>query len=151
MKHQSAPFFSLPDQTGTVRSLSEFKGQKILLYFYPKDMTPGCTTETLGFQDLKSEFEKYNTIIIGISKDTIASHVKFCDKYNLNIILLSDTDATTINDYGVWKEKKMFGKTSMGISRESFLVDENGMIVKHWDKVKPATHPNEVLEHIQSI
>lgn len=151
MEHQTAPHFSLPDQTETTQSLSDFTDRKVLLYFYPKDMTPGCTTETLGFQDLKSAFEKNNTVIIGISKDTVGSHQKFCDKHNLDIILLSDTDMTMIQDYGVWKEKKMFGKTSMGISRESFLIDEHGTIMKHWQKVKPALHPQEVLEYIQSL
>ena len=108
-------------------------------------MTPGCTTETIGFQERKSEFEKENTIIIGISKDNITSHQKFCEKHNLDIILLSDESTNMIQDYKVWKEKSMFGKKYMGISRESFLIDENGIIIKHWPKVKPVSHPQEVL------
>ncbi|MCI5051206.1 MAG: thioredoxin-dependent thiol peroxidase [Candidatus Pacebacteria bacterium] len=151
MEQQKAPAFNIPDQKGKERGLEEFKGQKILLYFYPKDMTPGCTTETIGFQDLKEDFKKLNTTIIGISKDSVASHEKFCEKHNLDIILLSDEETTMIQEYGVWQEKSMFGKKYMGISRESFLVDEEGIIMKHWDKVKPAHHPQEVLDYISSL
>lgn len=146
-----APTFSLHDQTGTIRTLAEFNGKNILLYFYPKDMTPGCTTETLGFQELKEQFEKQNTIIIGISKDTVASHQKFCDKHNLDIILLSDPETKMIQDYGVWKEKSMFGKKYMGISRESFLINKTGKIINHWEKVKPVSHPQEVLKFVSEL
>lgn len=114
-------------------------------------MTPGCTTETIGFQDLKADFEKENTVIIGISKDSSASHKKFCDKHNLDIILLADTETTMIQDYGVWKEKTMFGKKYMGISRESFLIDETGMVLEHWSKVKPVSHPQKVLDYIKKL
>lgn len=150
MNNISAPFFSLPDQTGTTRTLTEFSGKKILIYFYPKDMTPGCTTETIGFQELKNEFEKYNTVIIGVSKDTIESHQKFCSKHNLDIILLSDEETKMIQQYKVWKEKTMFGKKYMGISRESFLINEEGVIIQHWSKVKPVEHPKEVLDYIKN-
>lgn len=148
MEHIHASQFNLPDQTGTHRTSSEFIGKKILLYFYPKDMTPGCTTETLGFQEMKKDFENLNTVIIGVSKDTVASHQKFCEKHNLDIILLSDESTDMIQAYGVWKEKNMYGKTYMGISRESFLIDEAGLIIKHWEKVKPATHPQEVFNFL---
>lgn len=150
MEQKQAPQFSLPDQTGTIRELSEFVGKNILIYFYPKDMTPGCTTETIGFQQMKQDFEKHNTIIIGVSKDSVSSHQKFCDKHNLDIILLSDESTDMIQKYNTWKEKSMFGKKYMGISRESFLVNTDGVIEKHWEKVKPVSHPQEVLEYLQS-
>lgn len=151
MINTPAATFSLPDQTDTIRTSEEFLGKKILLYFYPKDMTPGCTTETIGFQSLKTEFEQENTLIIGISKDSVASHKKFCSKHDLDIILLSDTETNMIQDYGVWQEKSMFGKKYMGISRESFLIDEKGIIIRHWPKVKPVSHPQEVLEYIKTL
>lgn len=151
LENTQAPDFHLANQNKKYYSLSDFKGKKIVLYFYPKDMTPGCTTETLGFQDLKSQFEQENTVVIGISKDSSERHQKFCEKHNLNIILLADTEVTTIKDYKVWKEKSMFGKKYMGISRESFLVNEKGLIIKHWQKVKPNTHPQEVLEYIKKL
>jgi peroxiredoxin Q/BCP len=151
METKKAPLFNLPDQTGVNRSLEEFKGSKVILYFYPKDMTPGCTLETIGFQELKAEFEKNNTLVIGISKDSIESHQKFCKKHNLDIILLSDIDAKMVANYDVWKEKSMFGKKYMGISRESFLVDEKGMIMKHWSKVNPLQHPKEILKFIKEL
>lgn len=151
MIDKKVPQFSLPDQTGSNRTLNEFKGKNILIYFYPKDMTPGCTVETIGFQDLKVEFEKENTLVIGVSKDSVKSHQKFCEKHTLDIILLSDESTDMIQSYGVWKEKSMFGKKYMGISRESFLVDKNGMMIKHWAKVKPVSHPKEVLEFVQSL
>lgn len=150
MEHTQAPIFSLPDQTGTIRTLSDFSGKNVLIYFYPKDMTPGCTTETLGFQENKDNFEKLNTVIIGVSKDSVKSHQKFCDKHNLDIILLSDESTDMIQSYGVWQEKSMFGKKYMGISRESFLVNGEGVIEKHWEKVKPAIHPKEVLEYLEA-
>ncbi|MFT7327843.1 MAG: peroxiredoxin Q/BCP [Crocinitomicaceae bacterium] len=149
MEQQKAPHFSLPDQTGKFRTLEEFIGKNIIIYFYPKDMTPGCTTETLGFQELKKEFEKANAIVLGVSKDSVASHQKFCDKHSLDIILLSDTETTMIQEYGVWQDKSMFGKKYKGISRESFLINEKGIVVKHWNKVKPISHPKEVLEFIK--
>ena len=149
MNHKKAPNFNIPDQTGISRNLLEFSGKKVLLYFYPKDMTPGCTIETIGFQELKQEFVKENTIIIGISKDSVERHQEFCSKHNLDIILLADTETKMIQEYGVWKEKSMFGKKYMGISRESFLVDESGFITKQWEKVNPAKHPQEVLEYLK--
>lgn len=151
MEHIQAPSFSLPDQFGTIRTLEDFRGQNILIYFYPKDMTPGCTIETIGFQDMQADFQKENTLIIGVSKDSVERHQKFCKKYDLNIILLSDENTNMIQKYGVWKEKSMFGKKYMGISRESFLIDTEGVIMHHWSKVKPLSHPQEVLSYLQGI
>lgn len=147
--NKKAPTFKLPDQLGNIRTLDEFKGNYVLLYFYPKDMTPGCTVEAQGFQDLHTKFKKQNTVIIGISKDSIEQHQKFCDKEKLDIILLSDTETSMIQKYGVWKEKSMFGKKYMGISRESFLVDPKGIIINHWKKVNPINHPKQVLEYVK--
>lgn len=149
MENKKAPEFTLLDQNGTTHSLTDFLGQNILVYFYPKDMTPGCTTETLGFQEHKKDFEKLNTLVIGVSKDSIKSHKKFCEKHNLDIILLSDETTNMIQNYKVWKEKSMFGKKYMGISRESFLINEKGLIVKHWKKVDPIKHPQEVLDYLK--
>jgi peroxiredoxin Q/BCP len=150
MEHIKAPNFSLPDQSGNNRTLTDFSGQNILLYFYPKDMTPGCTTETIGFQENKENFEKMNTLVIGVSKDSVKSHEKFCEKHNLDIILLSDVEATLIKEYGVLQEKSMLGKKYMAISRESFLINTDGIIEKHWEKVNPAKHPQEVLDYLRS-
>ncbi|MFT6361214.1 MAG: peroxiredoxin Q/BCP [Candidatus Paceibacteria bacterium] len=151
MEQQQAPTITTTDHAGNTINLSQYRGQKVFLYFYPKDMTPGCTTEALGFQDLYKEFKKENTEILAVSKDSQSSHQKFCDKHGLNFPILMDEDTKIAEDYGVWKEKSMFGKTYMGISRESFLINEEGVILKHWDKVKPAVHPQEVLEYIRSL
>lgn len=149
-ENKKALLFNLPDQHGNKRHINEFAGKKILLYFYPKDMTPGCTIETIGFQEMKKDFAKLNTIIIGISKDSVERHQKFCEKHNLDIILLSDVDAKVLEKYNVWVEKSMFGKKYMGISRESFLIDETGKVIKHWGKVQPISHPKEVLEYLKN-
>jgi peroxiredoxin Q/BCP len=148
MENKAAPQFTTTDHMGNNQSLSQYQGQKILLYFYPKDMTPGCTTEALGFQDLYKEFVMNNTQVLAVSKDTRDSHQKFCDKHGLQFPLLMDTEGTIAEAYGVWKEKSMFGKKYMGISRESFLINEQGIIIKHWEKVSPAQHPQEVLDYI---
>ncbi|MCA9351924.1 thioredoxin-dependent thiol peroxidase [Patescibacteria group bacterium] len=151
MEHQQAVQFTTTDQHGNTITLEQYRGKKVVLYFYPKDMTPGCTTEALGFQDLYNTFKKHNTEILAVSKDNQASHQKFCDKHGLEFPLLVDEDGTLVQAYGVWKEKSMYGKTYMGISRESFLIDEHGVMVKHWDNVKPATHPQEVLDYITNM
>ena len=148
MSHNKAPKFSTTDHTGKEQNLEQYKGQKLLLYFYPKDMTPGCTVEAQGFQDLYKEFVLNNTQILAVSKDSQDSHEKFCNKHGLEFPLLMDTDGKIAESYGVWKEKSMFGKKYMGISRESFLIDEQGIILKHWEKVNPAEHPQEVLDYI---
>jgi thioredoxin-dependent peroxiredoxin len=141
--------FSLPDQTGVLQTQQNYKGKKVLIYCYPKDMTPGCTLETIGFQELKQDFEKNNTVIIGISKDSTSSHQKFCEKHSLDITLLSDESGEFLGNLGVIKEKSMFGKKYQGISRESFLFDEQGELVYHWEKVSPLSHPKQVLSYIE--
>ena len=151
MEHKKAPTFSTTDQNGNEQSLSDYKGQYVLLYFYPKDMTPGCTIEAQGFQEKYKEFVLHNTQVLGVSGDDQASHKKFCEKNNLEFPLLVDTKHTIAQDYGVWKEKSMFGKKYMGISRESFLINPNGEVLKHWDTVKPLDHPQEVLNYLHEI
>lgn len=140
-----APDFSLPDQNGTMHTLEEYKGRKVILYFYPKDNTPGCTKQACGFGELYPQFMEKDAVVIGISKDTVASHKKFEEKFNLPFTLLSDTELEVIKAYDVWKEKKNYGKVSMGIVRTTYLIDENGIIVKGFDKVKAADNPAQML------
>jgi len=139
-----APSFKLPGDGGSEISLAQFKGQKVVLYFYPKDDTPGCTTESCAFRDNLKEFEKLNTQIIGISKDSPKSHDKFKTKYKLNFPLASDEDGKTCEAYGVWTEKSMYGKKYMGIERSTFLIDEQGKIEHIWRNVKVDGHVDEV-------
>ena len=140
-----APAFMLADKDGRMVSLSDFLGKKVVLYFYPKDNTPGCTRQACAFAAAYGEFEKKNAVVIGISKDSVTSHEKFAEKYNLPFILLSDPDLQAIRAYGVWQEKKLYGKTSMGVVRTTFLIDEKGIIVKVMPKVKPDTNATEML------
>ncbi len=140
-----APAFTLADKDGRMVSLSDFLGKKVVLYFYPKDNTPGCTRQACAFAAAYGEFEKKNAVVIGISKDSVTSHEKFAEKYNLPFILLSDPDLQAIRAYGVWQEKKLYGKTSMGVVRTTFLIDEKGIIVKVMPKVKPDTNAADVL------
>ena len=140
-----APVFTLADKGGKMVSLSDFLGKKVVLYFYPKDNTPGCTRQACAFAAAYSEFEKKNAVVIGISKDSVASHEKFAEKYNLPFILLSDPELQAIQAYCVWQEKKLYGKTSMGVVRTTFLIDEQGKILKVMPKVKPDTNAAEVL------
>ena len=142
-----APDFSLPDQNGTIRSLSDFNGQKIVLYFYSKDMTSGCTKQACGFAELYPQFTEKGAAVIGISKDTVASHQRFGEKYSLPFILLSDPDLTVIQAYDVWKEKTNYGKPTMGVVRTTYLI-ENGVIVKAFGKVKAADNPKQMLEEL---
>ena len=151
MENKNAPNINTTDHNGNIINLADYKEQKVLLYFYPKDMTPGCTTEALGFEERYKKFKEHNTEIFAVSKDSQTSHQKFCNKHDLTFPLLMDEETKIVQDYDVWKEKSMYGKKYMGISRESFLIDENGIIIKHWEKVKPATHPQEVLEYIESL
>ncbi len=141
-----APVFTLADKDGKMVSLSDFLGKKVVLYFYPKDNTPGCTRQACAFAAAYSEFEKKNAVVIGISKDSVASHEKFAEKYNLPFILLSDPELQAIQAYGVWQEKKLYGKTSMGTVRTTFIIDEQGKIMKVMPKVNPDTNAAEVLE-----
>ena len=140
-----APAFTLADKDGKMVSLSDFLGKKVVLYFYPKGNTPGCTRQACAFASAYSEFEKKNAVVIGISKDSVSSHEKFAEKYNLPFILLSDPELQAIQTYGVWQEKKLYGKISMGVVRTTFLIDEQGKILKVMPKVQPDTNAAEVL------
>lgn len=146
-----APNFTLPDQDGNEHTLSEYKGKKVLLYFYPKDMTSGCTVEAQLFRDNYSKLQDLGVEVIGISKDDIKSHKKFADKHELPFTLLADTETKVNQSYGVWKEKSMYGKKYMGTQRDSFLIDEEGKLIKHYVKVKPATHIDEVLSDLATL
>ena len=141
-----APDFTLPDKDGTPVTLSSFRGRKVVVYFYPKDNTPGCTRQACAFAANLAEFEKRGITVIGISKDSVASHVKFAEKYGLPFILLADPDRVAIEAYGVWQEKKMAGKVGMGVVRTTFLIDEEGNIAAVMPKVKPDTNAAEILE-----
>ncbi len=143
-----APDFTLQDQNGRDRSLSEFRGQKVVLYFYSKDMTSGCTKQACGFAELYPQFTEKGAVVIGVSKDTAASHKKFGEKYNLPFILLADPDKEAIQAYDVWKEKNMYGKATMGVVRTTYLIDENGTIVKAFTKVKAAENPQQMLNEL---
>ena len=140
-----APDFSLQDQDEKKHSLADYRGRKVLLYFYPKDNTPGCTTEAQQFRDRLNELAAYGVQVLGVSRDSVKSHRRFADKQELNFPLLADTEEEVVKAYGVLREKMMFGKTALGISRESFLIDEQGTIEKHYAKVKPKEHVDEIL------
>lgn len=143
-----APSFTLSDEEGQAHSLEDYCGQKIVLYFYPRDNTPGCSNQACGFRDLYPSFLEKNAVVIGISKDSVNSHKKFKEKYDLPFILLSDPDKKVIEAYDVWKEKKSFGKTSMGVVRTTYLIDEDGMIIKAKTRVKAATNAKDMLEEL---
>lgn len=145
-----APEFTLSDKDGKPVSLSDFRGKKVVVYFYPKDNTPGCTRQACAFASSFDELKKLNVVVIGISRDSAASHVKFAEKYNLPFILLSDPEIKAINDYGVWQEKKLYGKVSMGVVRTTFIIDENGNVEKVMEKVKPDTNAAEILEYLKA-
>ncbi len=143
-----APDFTLSDQNGRNVSLSDFLGKKVVLYFYPKDNTPGCTRQACAFADAYGAFREKGVEVIGISKDSVASHVKFAQKYELPFVLLSDPERIAIEAYGIWQEKKLYGKVSMGVVRTTFLIDENGIITKVMPKVKPDTNAAEILAEL---
>ena len=143
-----APDFSLPDQNGKIHRLSEYRSQKVILYFYPKDMTGGCTSQACNFRDRYPQFQEKGAVVLGVSKDSVASHKRFEEKYGLPFTLLSDEEKTVIQAYDVWKEKKNYGKVSMGVVRTTYLIDENGVIVKAFDKVKAAENPVQMLEEL---
>ncbi len=145
-----APEFTLPDKDGNSVSLTDFAGKKVVLYFYPKDNTPGCTRQACAFAGAYEEFKKINAVVIGVSKDSVASHQKFAEKNGLPFILLSDPELTAIQAYGVWQEKKLYGKVSMGVVRSTFVIDENGMIEKVMPKVKPDTNAAEILAYLKA-
>ena len=146
---KKAPDFTLPDKNGTPISLSDFLGKKVILYFYPKDNTPGCTRQACAFAAAYEGFQEHNAVIIGISKDSVKSHEKFAQKYDLPFILLSDPELTAIQAYDVWQEKKLYGKVSMGVVRSTFIIDEQGMIEKVMAKVKPDTNAEEILQYLR--
>ena len=143
-----APAFTLPDKDGNPVSLSDFAGKKVVLYFYPRDNTPGCTRQACAFAGAYEEFKGINAVVIGVSKDSAASHQKFAEKHGLPFILLSDPELTAIQAYGVWQEKKNYGKVSMGVVRSTFVIDENGIIEKVMPKVKPDTNAEEILTYL---
>lgn len=140
-----APGFELPDQNGEMHTLEEYRGKKVILYFYPKDNTPGCTKQACNFGQLYPQFTEKGAVVLGVSKDSVASHKKFEEKYNLPFTLLSDPELTCIQAYDVWKEKVNYGKKSMGVVRTTYLIDENGVIEKAFDKVKAEQNPEQML------
>ena len=140
-----APEFTLPDQNGIGRSLADYRGKKVILYFYSKDMTSGCTKQACGFAELYPQFLEQGAVVLGVSKDSVASHRKFADKFSLPFTLLSDPDRQAIEAYGVWQEKKNYGKVTMGVVRSTYVIDEAGIIVKVQSKVKPDTNAAELL------
>ena len=147
-EHMKAPEFTLKDQNGKDVSLSDFRGKKVVLYFYPKDNTSGCTKQACAFAALNSEIESKNAVVIGVSRDSAASHQKFADKNGLNFLLLSDPGAEVTNLYGAWQEKTMCGKTSMGVVRTTVIIDENGEVDKIMSKVKAESNPADVNRYL---
>ena len=143
-----APEFSLPDQNGERRSLKDYLGKKVVLYFYSKDMTSGCTKQACGFGELYPQFMEKGAVVLGVSKDSVASHKKFEEKYGLPFTLLSDTEKEVIQAYDVWKEKKNYGKVSMGVVRTTYLIDEKGVIIKAFGNVKAADNPSKMLNEL---
>lgn len=146
---EKAPEFTLADRNGQPVRLSDFAGKRVVLYFYPRDNTPGCTRQACAFARLYEEFQALNAVVVGISKDSAASHDKFAQKYSLPFVLLSDPELLAIQAYGVWQEKKLYGKTSMGVVRTTYLLDEQGVIQKVMPKVKPDQNAGEVLAFLK--
>ena len=141
-----APEFTLPDQNGTLHSLSDYRGKKVILYFYPKDSTAGCTRQACGFAERYPQFTEQGAVVLGVSKDSVASHKKFEEKYSLPFTLLADPERTVIEAYDVWHEKKMAGKVSMGVVRSTYLIDEDGVIVRALSSVTAADNPQQMLD-----
>lgn len=149
---KTAPNFSLQDQTGTVRKLADYAGKWVVLYFYPKDDTPGCTTEACNFRDARDSIaELGNAEVIGVSKDSVRKHANFAKKHTLNFTLLSDPEAETIKAYDSWKEKSMFGKSFLGIERNTFIIDPEGKIAKEYRNVNPSKHAAEIIADLQAL
>lgn len=146
-----APDFELPDASGSTVRLSDFRGRPVVVYFYPKDMTPGCTQEACDFRDRFAELQAAGAALVGISPDDPRSHAKFAAKYALPFPLLSDVGAKTASEYGVWKEKSLYGRTFMGVERSTFLIDAEGRIARVWRKVRVAGHGDEVLQAVRSL
>lgn len=143
-----APDFELPDQNGAMHTLKEYRGKKVILYFYPKDNTPGCTKQACGYSERYPQFQEKGAVVLGVSKDTVASHKRFEEKQNLGFTILSDPERKVIEAYDVWKEKKNYGKVSMGVVRTTYLIDEEGIIIRANDKVKAAEDPQKMLEEL---
>ena len=146
-----APDFTLPDKDGNEKRLSDFRGKKVVLYFYSKDNTAGCTRQANAFAALYDEFRAAGAEVIGISRDSAASHLRFAEKHSLPFVLLSDPERKAIEPYGVWQEKKLYGKVSMGVVRTTFIIDENGVIEKIMPKVKPDTNAADVLDYLKNL
>lgn len=147
--NMQAPDFNLPDQDGEKRSLKDYLGQYVLLYFYPKDMTPGCTTEAQCFRNRLNDLKALGVQVFGVSADGVESHGKFAKKHGLNFPLLADVDKEVVKKYGVWVEKSILGKKYRGIQRDSFLIDKKGVVIKHYEKVKPEEHAEEVIRDVR--
>jgi peroxiredoxin Q/BCP len=148
---KKAPAFSLPGSSGKTLSLKDFAGKRLVLYFYPRDNTPGCTTEAQAFRDAAKQLKALNATVLGVSKDSIASHCKFIDKYELNFELLSDPDGTMLEKYGAWGEKVLYGKKSLGIIRSTVVIDEKGVVRKVFPKVRVNGHADEVIEALRAL
>ena len=146
-----APSFTLPDQNGDMHSLEDYRGKKVLLYFYPKDNTPGCTKQACGYSERASKFEENGVVVLGISKDSVASHKRFEEKQGLSFTILSDTELEAIQAYDVWKEKKNFGKVAMGVVRTTYLIDEEGVIIEANGKVKAVEDPEKMLNLVENM
>ncbi|MCR4672271.1 MAG: thioredoxin-dependent thiol peroxidase [Lachnospiraceae bacterium] len=144
-----APEFTLPDQNGEIHSLKDYRGKKVILYFYPKDNTSGCTKQACGFAERYPQFTEKGAVVLGVSKDSVKSHKNFEEKYGLPFTILSDPEHEVLEAYDVWKEKKNYGKVSMGVVRTTYLIDEEGVIIKAMDKVKAAENPQEMLDALQ--
>lgn len=145
-----APVFSLPDKDGNMISLEDYRGKRVVLYFYPRDNTPGCTREACAFAGAYEGFKQKDVVVIGVSKDSQTSHQKFAEKYNLPFILVSDPELTAIKAYDVWQEKKLYGKVSFGVVRSTYIIDPEGVIEKVYPKAKPDTNAAEILEYLES-
>ncbi len=148
---QAAPDFSLEDQKNQVQTLKGFRGQWVVLYFYPKDDTPGCTVEACRFRDSSAEFTKRGAVVLGVSPDDAKSHGKFVNKFSLPFPLLADTEKKACQAYGVWQEKSMYGRKYMGVARTTYLIDPKGKVAARWDKVKPTEHDSEVLAKLDEL
>ena len=148
--NETAPLFELKNQRDELIKLKDYRGKKVVLYFYPKDATPGCTTQACSFRDFNKEIESLGAIVLGISKDSVDSHKRFAEKQNLNFDILSDEEAETIQAYGLWKEKKMFGKTFMGTNRSTFIINEEGFVEKVYEKASTKDNAQEIYEYLKS-
>jgi peroxiredoxin Q/BCP len=146
-----APDFSLPDQNGDLHRLMDFRGQFVVLYFYPKDDTPGCTVEACSFRDSQEKFREKGIVVLGVSKDTVASHKKFAQKHNLRFTIFSDVEKKVIKQYKAWGQKKFLGRTYDGTLRKTYLIDKEGNIIKVYEKVSPLTHAAEILQDIEDF